>query len=177
MQPAVQIDVDETSGIWRTDGLPMVYVPRHFMVNMHNEIEQALGREAYAEVLDRSGAKSALHWCRRQAELRGDTPQEIVAFYLERLSQRGWGRFAIETLDTDKLTARVTLEESIYVHEVHCTATATTCYIFEGFLIGAMQFLCATKGIEPKSITCTEVACAALGAPLCRFELICERAA
>ncbi len=65
MQPAVQIDVDEASGIWRTDGLPMVYVPRHFMVNMHKEIEKTLGRDAYEAMLDRSGAKSAFFWCKR----------------------------------------------------------------------------------------------------------------
>ena len=99
-----------------------------------------------------------------------------MAFYLERLSQRGWGRFEIESLDTDLMTANVTLEDSIFVLETHGTGTAATCYMFEGFLIGAMQFLCAANGIAPRVITCTEVACAALGAPKCRFEVTCDLA-
>ncbi len=91
MQPVVQIDVDEASGIWRTDGLPMVYVPRHFMVNMHNEIEQTLGRPAYVALLERSGAKSARFWCQNQADQLDLSAPEIVEHYLKRLSERGWG--------------------------------------------------------------------------------------
>ncbi len=33
--PEVPIDVDPETGIWRTDGLPMIYLPRHFLVNNH----------------------------------------------------------------------------------------------------------------------------------------------
>ncbi len=117
MQPSVEIDVDETSGVWRTDGLPMLYVPRHFFVNLHRDVEAALGREAYREVLARSGARSALRWCRRQSELGvGDGPA-IFAFYLERLSARGWGRFSVERMDAEALSATVSLRDSIYVLE------------------------------------------------------------
>ena len=48
MQPQLPISVDETTGIWTTDGLPMIYVPRHFFVNNHVEAEAAIGRETYA---------------------------------------------------------------------------------------------------------------------------------
>ena len=46
-KPEVDIDVDPETGIWRTDGLPMLYLPRHFMVNNHVAVEEALGLEAY----------------------------------------------------------------------------------------------------------------------------------
>ncbi|WP_182912969.1 4-vinyl reductase [Paracoccus onubensis] len=177
MQPTVQIDVDETSGVWRTDGLPMVYVPRHFMVNMHKETERTLGRAAYAEMLNRSGAKSARYWCQQQADLLGRPAPEIFAHYLRRLSERGWGRFTIEALDPEHLTARITLRDSIYVLEAEGQATAPTCYMFEGFLIGAMQFMCDARSVQPLSITCRESACTAMGAPECRFEVNCTFAA
>ncbi len=45
--------------------------------------------------------------------------------------------------------------------------------MFEGFLIGAMQFLCDAQGIVPKEITCRESECAAMGAPECRFDVSC----
>ncbi len=51
MQPQLVIDVNEQTGIWTTDGLPMLYVPRHFFVNNHIAVEAALGRESYAEIL------------------------------------------------------------------------------------------------------------------------------
>ena len=44
MNPQVPIDVDEKTGVWTTDALPMLYVPRHFLVNNHEAVEQALGR-------------------------------------------------------------------------------------------------------------------------------------
>jgi hypothetical protein len=171
MQPAVKIDVDEASGIWRTDGLPMVYVPRHFMVNMHKEIEQTLGRSEYRAMLERSGARSARFWCQSQADLLGLPAPEIFAHYLKRLSERGWGRFAIKALDPVGLTAQIALQDSIYVLEAKEQASAPTCYMFEGFLIGAMQFLCDAQDVQAAAISCHETACAATGAPECRFEV------
>ena len=174
MQPTVQIDVDEASGIWRTDGLPMVYVPRHFMVNMHKEIEQTLGRDAYGAMLDRSGTKSAFHWCERQAERLGASEHDVFALYLQRLSERGWGRFAIQQLDLNQLVAQVTLQDSIYVLEAEGQADAPLCYMFQGFLVGAMKFVCSKRGITPQAIICREVQCAAIGASECRFEVACD---
>ena len=48
MNPQLPIDVDAQTGIWTTDGLPMIYVPRHFFVNNHVETEAVVGREVYA---------------------------------------------------------------------------------------------------------------------------------
>ncbi|HEV7263340.1 MAG TPA: DUF5943 domain-containing protein [Falsiroseomonas sp.] len=45
-QQQVSIDVDPDTGIWRTDGLPMIYLPRHFLVNMQKGFEAALGPTA-----------------------------------------------------------------------------------------------------------------------------------
>ncbi len=51
MQPQLPIDVDPNTGVWTTDALPMLYVPRHFFTNNHVAVEEALGEEAYAEIL------------------------------------------------------------------------------------------------------------------------------
>jgi hypothetical protein len=67
-QPQVPIDVDPETGIWRTDGLPMIYLPRHFLVNMQKGIEAAIGPEAYREILYASSDLSALQWCRAEAK-------------------------------------------------------------------------------------------------------------
>ena len=34
--PEVPIDVDPATGIWRSEGMEMLYVPRHFLINNHN---------------------------------------------------------------------------------------------------------------------------------------------
>ena len=91
MNPQVPIDVDEKTGVWTTDALPMLYVPRHFLVNNHEAVEQALGREAYAAILYAAGHKSAYYWCDREARQHGIRGVDVFAHYLTRISQRGWG--------------------------------------------------------------------------------------
>ena len=61
--PQLPIEVDSETGIWTSDALPMLYVPRHFFVNNHMGIEEVLGADAYAEILYKAGYKSAWHWC------------------------------------------------------------------------------------------------------------------
>ena len=59
--PEIAIDVDPDTGIWRTDNLPMVYLPRHFLVNNHRAVEDALGIDAYRAILQAATEKSAMH--------------------------------------------------------------------------------------------------------------------
>ena len=49
--PQLPIEVDSETGVWTSDALPMLYVPRHFFVNNHRGIEDVLGADAYAEIL------------------------------------------------------------------------------------------------------------------------------
>ena len=71
MQPQLPIDVDPDTGVWTTDALPMLYVPRHFFTNNHTAVEEALGLEAYAEILYKAGYKSAYFWCDKEAKQHG----------------------------------------------------------------------------------------------------------
>ncbi len=65
MKPQVPIEVDETTGVWRTDGLPMLYVPRHFFMNNHLAVEQALGpRALLPSIVYRRRLRFGPHfWC------------------------------------------------------------------------------------------------------------------
>lgn len=175
--PQIAIEVDPETGIWRTDSLPMVYVPRHFLVNNHRAMEEALGVEAYRRVLTPAGDRSALQWCTAEARSHGLQPEETVGHYLRRLSQRGWGRFSIEQLDAVAGTGRFSLRYSVFALEYGSAAGRSVCYMFEGFLVGAMGYLLQQAGRqgEPR---CREVACAADGRhDACRFELVCVAAA
>ena len=88
--PQLPIEVDSETGVWTSDALPMLYVPRHFFVNNHMGIEEVLGAEAYAEILYKAGYKSAWHWCEKEAECHGLEGVAVFEHYMKRLSQRGW---------------------------------------------------------------------------------------
>lgn len=168
--PQVPIDVDAESGIWRTDGLPMVYLPRHFLVNNHVAVEEALGRDAYREILRLATEKSAIHWCRAEMKTHGFTAEATFRHYFKRLSQRGWGQFSVGRMDTNARKGTIALKNSIFTLEAARRASvgeargdAPLCYMFEGFMTGAFRFLLEGAGNDA-AVTCTETHCAGDGA-------------
>ena len=110
MQPQLPISVDETTGIWTTDGLPMIYVPRHFFVNNHVEAEAAIGRETYAASLYKAGYRSAYFWCEQESRTHGLQGLAVYEHYLKRLSQRVWGLFSFDEVDAATGHARIRLD-------------------------------------------------------------------
>jgi predicted hydrocarbon binding protein len=169
-KPEVDIDVDPETGIWRTDGLPMLYLPRHFMVNNHIAVEEALGLEAYRSILRIATDKSAVHWCKATAKTLNLSPIDTFHRYFKRLSQRGWGQFEVKELDLDRRRGRIDLRNSIFVLEHPGeVAKRATCYMFEGFMTGALRFLLDSEDAA-LPIGCQEARCAAMGHAHCQFE-------
>ncbi|MDE1172130.1 MAG: DUF5943 domain-containing protein [Parvibaculaceae bacterium] len=176
--PEVPIDVDSDTGIWRTDGLPMVYLPRHFLVNNHRATEAALGIEPYRAMLRGATDKSAVHWCEVESRTHGFSPLDTFHHYFRRLSQRGWGRFTVESLDIAKKRGIITLENSIFALEYGPQENRCVCYMFEGFMTGAFRYLLGSgPQIAPSGLAeagvhvgCAEMECAADGShDRCRF--------
>jgi predicted hydrocarbon binding protein len=168
--PEVPIEVDPATGIWRTDGLPMVYLPRHFLVNNHRAVEEALGLEAYRGILRVATAKSAIQWCRAEARTHGLAAEATFRHYFKRLSQRGWGQFSIDELDPERRQGRISLRHSVFVLERPAGAERPVCYMFEGFMTGAFRFLLEGSA-TPVETECREIQCAAQGGhDHCRFE-------
>ena len=168
--PLVPIDVDPKTGIWCTDGLPMVYLPRHFLVNNHVAVEEALGRDAYRGILRVATEKSAMHWCRTEMKTHGLTTEATFRHYFNRLSQRGWGQFSVDLLDVPERVGTIRLRNSIFVLEAGRRASSGElggdhpfCYMFEGFITGAFRFLLEV-GEAKAPVTCDEVQCAGEGA-------------
>jgi hypothetical protein len=161
--PEVPIDVDPDTGIWRTDGMPMVYLPRHFLVNNHLATEAALGRDAYRGILRTATEKSAIAWCQAESKSHGLAAEATVRHYFKRLSQRGWGRFSV--LELSARQGLVALENSVFVLEAASRADQPICYMFAGFVLGALRFLIASDciGGDHHKIVCEETQCAAMG--------------
>lgn len=160
-QPAVPIDVDAETGIWRTDGLPMVYLPRHFLVNNHIAVEEALGYEAYRQILRVATDKSAVHWCKSESVRHGFSPEQTFRHYFQRLSQRGWGQFTVDTLDAEHAIASFDLRHSVFALEMKQPSDRPVCYMFEGFMTGALRYLLCKD--NEAAISCQETRCVAQG--------------
>jgi Domain of unknown function (DUF5943) len=90
-KPQVHIDVDDITGHWSVDALPMLLVPQHFFLNNHYAVEAVLGPEKLAEVLRPAGYQSAYFWCEKEAAYHGMGGIEVFRHYMKRLGQRGWG--------------------------------------------------------------------------------------
>lgn len=150
--PELPINVDDETGVWTTDSLPMLYVPRHFFVNNHMGIEEELGAERYAEILYKAGYKSAWYWCEKEAEAHGLSGAAVFEHYLKRLSQRGWGLFTIENLDLEKGTARIRLDHSCFVYQ-YGKVNRKVDYMFTGWFAGAMDQIAESLGYSVKTVS------------------------
>ncbi|MFC3025039.1 DUF5943 domain-containing protein [Vibrio zhugei] len=145
--PEMPIMVDDETGVWTTDGLPMLYVPRHFFVNNHMGIEEEIGAERYADILYKAGYKSAYYWCEKEAQEHGLSGEAVFEHYMKRLSQRGWGFFIIEHLDIAKGEARVRLEHSCFVYQ-YGKVNRKVDYMFTGWFAGAMDQVGQSMGLN-----------------------------
>lgn len=143
--PEMPISVDNETGVWVTDALPMLYVPRHFFINNHRGIEEEIGPERYAEILYKAGYKSAWHWCEKEAALHDLSGAAVFEHYMKRISQRGWGRFFIEALDLEAGTARIRLENSAFVYQYGKVGRKVD-YMFTGWFAGAMDQIAQSLG-------------------------------
>jgi hypothetical protein len=172
--PQVPIDVDPDTGIWRTDGLAMIYLPRHFLVNNHVAVEEALGRDAYRTILRAATHKSALHWCRAESKNHGLSREATFRHYFKRLSQRGWGQFSVDRLvESGERGGAISLHNSVFALEQRGRGQTPLCYMFEGFITGAFTFLAGVGEADGEAIAvaCAEEFCAGDGVHShCAFE-------
>lgn len=174
MAPQLPISVDEKTGVWTTDGLPMIYVPRHFFVNNHVEAEAAAGRDVYADSLYKAGHRSAFFWCQQEAATHGLESMAVYEHYLKRLSQRGWGLFSFIEADPASGEARVKLEHSVFVLAQGIAGVPVNpgklCYLFAGWFSGAMDWVAETTGSPLRTVS-HESQCAAEGHTHCVFKV------
>ena len=153
--PEMPIQVDDETGVWTTDALPMLYVPRHFFVNNHMGIEEVLGADKYAEILYKAGYKSAWHWCEKEAECHGLEGAAVFEHYMKRLSQRGWGLFETQKLDLQTGYAEVRLKHSAFVY-VYGKVGRKVDYMFTGWFSGAIDQILAAQGSSIRTVTVQE---------------------
>ncbi|MDP6342247.1 MAG: DUF5943 domain-containing protein [Alphaproteobacteria bacterium] len=166
--PRVPIEVDPETGVWTTDGLPMLYMPRHFFINNHLAMEQALGRPALAELLYESGHRSAYYWCQQEAATHGLGGIAVFHHYLRRMSQRGWGQFDGGGIDPDLTGGEVLARHSCFVEQQDGAGGGRLCYMFAGVFPGALDWVAEDLGRGDR-FRAEESHCAAEGGDACVF--------
>jgi predicted hydrocarbon binding protein len=170
-KPQVEIQVDEATGRWSVDALPMILVPQHFFLNNHFALEAELGPERLAAVLRPAGHRSAYHWCEKEAAHHGLDGLGAFHHYMRRITQRGWGRFEVQAVDLDAGTASVRLRNSAFVDEERRRLGRKVCTMFAGWLEGSLDYAAAASG-RPRPHQAREVYCAAEGRhDHCLFEV------
>lgn len=169
--PAIPIDVDPQSGVWTTDGMPMIYMPRHFFLNNHRAVEEGLGRDVYAKLLYDAGYRSAWQWCDREAVTHALRGVDVFRHYMKRISQRGWAQFSIVSVDEKTGAAVVRLDHSVFTYGQEKPTGRRVCYMFAGWFPGALEWAAQDMGLNWK-LTSEETQCAADGAhDHCLFEV------
>lgn len=157
--PQIPIEVDAETGHWSTDGVPMIYTPRAFFVNIQKTVEDAIGVEGYRKRLYGAAYDATYAWCGTQAKLHGIDGIAIFRHYLDRLSKRGWGRFSLVEADWGAGTALARLEHSA-IAAGFGESDRRVCYMFDGAFAAAMDWVGDTTGHGYRT-TCTEAQCAA----------------
>lgn len=168
--PEMPIQVDDETGVWTTDALPMLYVPRHFFINNHRAIEAELGPSHYASILYKAGYQSAWYWCEKEAELHGLKGAEVFHHYMRRLSQRGWGLFSVEQLDIPSGTARVRLDHSAFVYQYGKVGRKVD-YMFTGWFAGALDQIAQSEGYSIRTVATQTQSAAEEGVDFGIFEV------
>jgi hypothetical protein len=169
-KPEINIEVDEATGRWSVDALPMILVPQHFYLNNHYAIEQAIGPAEMERLLRPAGYKSAYFWCEKEAAFHGLGGEQTFRHYLKRLSQRGWAQFQIQNISPREGTADIVVRHSVMI-DASRQKPRKCCYMFAAWFEGAFDYLAKTEGL-PLSFKAAEVYCAGEGQhDHCRFEV------
>ena len=161
-RPQIEIEVDDATGRWSVDGIPMVLVPQHFLRNNHFALEAALGPEELERILHPAGYRSAYYWCEKEAAHHGLSGADVFRHYMKRMSQRGWAQFSVVSLEEASGRARVRADHSVFVDRERGNSGRKLCYMFAAWLEGSLEYVAASEGRQIK-LRAIEVQCSGEG--------------
>lgn len=168
--PAIDISVDPATGVWTTDGLPMLYVPRHFLLGILDTVRGALGVAAADGQFYTAGYLAAERWCAAQAARLGLSGMAVFHFYMQRLSERGWGVFDGTGIDPATGTGRVLLSHSAFVADAGVTGRKV-CGFCAGWAPGALAWVGRSQGHDWR-LHGEEIRCASEGHGSCEIRVM-----
>ena len=165
--PGVPIAVDPDTGVWTTDGMPMLFVPRHFLMGLIGTVREALGDAEAQRRFHASTAEAAHRWCAMEAARTGLRGMDVFHHYMARLSLRGWGLFDAGGIDPATGTGIVTLRHSAFAADAGPIAQKA-CGFCAGWAPGALTWVSDTGRLGWR-LTGHEARCVAEGHPICEL--------
>lgn len=155
---------DAAGGRLSFKGVRYLLIRPETLVDFQKALERTLGERA-GELLFQGGFTGGSLSARKYKEHFGYSDEETVAFMCRMGGQIGWGHFALEELDASAGRLVVRVEGSPFA-EAYGPADHGVCHLIRGVLAGL------AAAIFDAEVAATEVACAAQGAPLCRFTVV-----
>lgn len=155
--------VDDGAGALRLGEARYLLIRPETLVGVQRAVERAVGPRAAADCLLDGGRAGG---ARVAAALAG-TPEERLRAVAEAGTALGWGRFDLEALTPAGLV--VTVTRSPFA-EAYGPAPGPVCHL----IAGVLEAVATSVFRRPQAVR--ETACAAAGAPACRFESVGEGA-
>ncbi|EGH45586.1 hypothetical protein PSYPI_26104 [Pseudomonas syringae pv. pisi str. 1704B] len=149
--PQLPIEVDSETGVWTSDALPMLYVPRHFFVNNHRGIEEVLGGRCLRRHPLQGGLQIRLALVRKGGRMPWPGRRCGVRALHEAPVAARLGPVKIQDIDIEKGTASVKLEHSCFVY-VYGKVGRKVDYMFTGWFAGAMDQILAASGSAVRTV-------------------------
>ena len=148
------------------DEVPMVIMPLWFFVGIKNRVGAEAGARIAAKIYYDAGYEGAYKWSQVQIEngLRGSA---VLEQYLNSMTNRGWGRFEILSLDENNGRAIFRLHHSAIALEEGVN-DAASCLWVPGAMAGSLQAILESNG-SPLKVGGKEVRCLSTGQPFCEF--------
>jgi len=153
------------------DTVPMVLMPRWFFVGILKRVVAEAGVDAAAKIYYQAGYEGAYNWSKVQID-KGLSGSAVMEQYLGSMTNRGWGRFEIISLDEANGRGVFRLHNSALALELEQTEVVS-CLWVPGALAGSMQVISGLKDDSLK-IRGREVQCLSTGAPFCEYIVLPE---
>ena len=148
------------------DEVPMVLMPLWFFAGIMKRVEAETGRRAVAKIYYDAGYEGAYKWSKVQIE-NGLQGSAVLEQYLNSMTNRGWGRFEIVSLDENNGRATFRLHHSALALEQGRTEEAS-CLWVPGAMAGGMQAILDYNDSLLK-VGGKEIRCLSTGQPYCEF--------
>jgi predicted hydrocarbon binding protein len=134
------------------------------LISLQKSIEAELGPEKCLKIMMAAGNLGGRRSSQRFKEAFGYGEREIVEFMCGMGGEIGWGVFSLVELAVEAGTMIIEVTDSPYA-AVYGPSETPVCHLIRGVLAGL------GAGVFEADVRSDETACAAAGAPACRFEV------
>ncbi len=155
-----RLTLDEKAGLWMDQTRRYMFIRPDALMGMFRRLperERLMAFEAIAQSITQQGGDSA-----RAYQAMGGTGDGLLHVIAQTAPQLGWGHWQFSR---DDQAIHLTVTDSPFAAG-YGSSDQPVCYPIIGMLTAVGEMVLGG------AVTATETACAAMGAPACRFEIV-----